>query len=342
MDSGSGLGSHSRIGFDQRPDCEIGDASMSLPLVRADVPTIHFIGVSTSQSSIMKAFPRWAAELGLPGVAIRGVDLPLNALTESYREVVRFIRHDEGSRGALVTTHKIDVFRAAHDQFDEFDWFAQAMHEVSSISKRNGRLIGQAKDPISAGRTLDSMIEEGFWETGRGLVYCMGSGGAGVAITWFLLKGEHKFGRPVRAIVSDISENRLDNLKQLVDSPGLETRLVKSADDNDALMRTLPPGSLVVNATGLGKDRPGSPITDAASFPKDSIIWELNYRGELGFLEQARRQSASRNLRIHDGWDYFIHGWTSVIGDVFAIEIPDDLPTFRRLSDIAKRASGRL
>jgi shikimate 5-dehydrogenase len=314
---------------------------MNLRLVRAEAPTIHFIGVSTGQSSIMKVFPRWAAELGLDGAAIHGIDLPLNAPDESYREVVRFIRDDAGSRGALVTTHKLDLFRAARDQFDEFDWFAQAMHEISSISKRNGRLIGQAKDPVAAGRTLGSMIDESFWETTPGQVFCMGSGGAGVAIAWFLLKGEHNLGRPSRAIVSDISVNRLDHLKQLVDSRSLETRLVKSVEENDALMRTLPPGSLVVNATGLGKDRPGSPITDAAAFPVDSIVWELNYRGALDFFKQARDQSESRNLRIHDGWDYFIHGWTSVIADVFAIEIPHDPVTFRRLSDVAKRASGR-
>jgi hypothetical protein len=31
--------------------------------------------------------------------------------------------------------------------------------------------------------------------------------------------------------------------------------------DNDAILNQLKPGSLVVNATGLGKDAPGSPIT---------------------------------------------------------------------------------
>ena len=114
---------------------------MSLSLPPAEAPTIHFIGVSTTQSSIMQVFPKWVTELGIHGATIHGIDLALNAPPESYREVVNFIRNDDGSRGALVTTHKIDLFRAARDQFDELDWFATAMHEISSISKRNGKQI---------------------------------------------------------------------------------------------------------------------------------------------------------------------------------------------------------
>jgi shikimate 5-dehydrogenase len=314
---------------------------MSVSLLPAEAPTIHFIGVSTSQSSIMKVFPEWAAQLGIDGASIHGIDLPLSAPPESYREVVSFIRNDRESQGALVTTHKIDLFRAARNQFDELDWFATAMHEISSISKRDGKLIGQAKDPVSAGRTLCSMLPENFWPGAAGPVFCMGSGGAGVAITWFLLQGEHRLGRPSQIIVSDISAERLDHLQQLVNSPRLETKLVKLPEENDSIMRTLAPHALIINATGLGKDRPGSPITDGAGFPHRSIVWELNYRGALDFLQQARRQSESGELRIHDGWDYFIHGWTGVISDVFAIEIPSDSATFQRLSRVAAQTSGR-
>jgi shikimate 5-dehydrogenase len=314
---------------------------MSVSLLPAEAPTIHFIGVSTGQSSIMKVFPEWAAQLGIDGATIHGIDLPLNAPPESYREVVSFIRNDRESQGALVTTHKIDLFRAARNQFDELDWFATAMHEISSISKRDGKLIGQAKDPVSAGRTLCSMLPENFWAGQAGPVFCMGSGGAGVAITWFLLQGEHRLGRPSQITVSDISAERLDHLQRLVNSPRLETKLIKSPEENDIIIRSLAPHALIINATGLGKDRPGSAITDGARFPHGSIVWELNYRGALDFLQQARRQSESGKLRIYDGWDYFIHGWTCVISDVFAIEIPSDSTTFQRLSRVAAQTSGR-
>src|SRR5260370_20864875 len=137
-------------------------------------------------------------------------------------------------------------------------------------------------------------MPEYVWRCDGGEVFCMGSGGAGVSITWFLLKGEHQLGRPTRIIVSDISTERLDHLQRLVDSPQLETRLIKSAEENDAIMRTLAPRSLIVNATGLGKDRPGSPVTDGTALPSGAIVWDLHCRGALGFLQQAHRQPESK------------------------------------------------
>ncbi len=196
-----------------------------MELVSGQFPTIHFIGVSTKQSSIMNVFPSWARELGLGDVSINGVDLPLHAPPELYQEVVRFIRNDENSNGALVTTHKIDLFKAARSLFDELDWFAESMHEVSSISKRPGKLIGQAKDPVSAGRTLTGMLPPKFWPGDGGDVFCMGCGGAGVAITWFLLQGDHQLGTPPRVVVSDVSAERLAHLKQLVDAADLGNRV---------------------------------------------------------------------------------------------------------------------
>ncbi|MEN6364098.1 MAG: shikimate dehydrogenase, partial [Rectinema sp.] len=97
----------------------------------------------------------------------------------------------------------------------------------------------------------------------------------------------------------------------------------------------LKPRSLVVNATGLGKDAPGSPLTDAVSFPEGGLAWEFNYRGELVFLNQARAAAKSRGLYVEDGWVYFIHGWTRVIAEVFGVEIPTSGPGFDKLSEIA-------
>jgi shikimate 5-dehydrogenase len=96
---------------------------------------------------------------------------------------------------------------------------------------------------------------------------------------------------------------------------------------------------LVINATGLGKDRPGSPITDEGRFPRRAVVWELNYRGALDFLQQARRTAVERALTVHDGWEYFIHGWSCVIADVFHVDIPmEQIP---RLGEIAASVSGR-
>jgi len=118
---------------------------------------------------------------------------------------------------------------------------------------------------------------------------------------------------------------RLEAMRAIHAKLGASTpvRYVENSDPrgNDRLLAELPPGSLVINATGMGKDTPGSPITDAALFPEQGYVWELNYRGELEFLHQAERQVAGRHLYVEDGWRYFIHGWAVVMEHVFEIDI---------------------
>jgi shikimate dehydrogenase len=164
------------------------------PIVQQNIPTMYFIGVTTGQSSIMRLFPLWAEVLGLKHAQLIGVDLPLHAAPEQYRQVVAQIKND----------------------------------------------------PLS---------------------------------------------------------------------------LNEDPQENDRLMAELPPGSLVINATGMGKDRPGSPITGAGVFPTYGIAWELNYRGKLDFLHQALAQWELRHLTVHDGWCYFIISWVDHIAEVFHIKV---------------------
>ena len=361
-------------------------------------PTFYFIGVTTGSSSIQRVFPAWAAELGLDA-QLRGIDLPLHASVEAYRRVVEFIRDDPQSLGALVTTHKIDLYRAAHDLFDECDYFSTLMGETSCISKQPGtvrlgevqalppgfnrfgavskppalsaqshlarspnatiekneargtvptptnqrtqRLICHAKDPISSGLALDAFIPAGYWtQHPAAQVVSMGAGGSTIAISWHLSQPARGADRPARIIVTNRSQPRLDHAREVhrqmaTDTP-FEYVLAPTPADNDQVVGALPAGSLVINATGLGKDAAGSPLTDAAIFPENGLVWELNYRGDLIFLNQARAQAGKRNLRVEDGWIYFIHGWTQVIAEVFHRQIPTSGPAFDRLCEIAR------
>ena len=102
----------------------------------ATAPTLYFFGVTTTKSSIMKVFPAWAKRLGLDGAMIKGVDFPLHAPPESYRAAVAFLKSDPKSLGALVTTHKIDLYHACRDQFDVVDRHALVMGETSCLSKQ--------------------------------------------------------------------------------------------------------------------------------------------------------------------------------------------------------------
>ena len=101
-------------------------------------------------------------------------------------------------------------------------------------------------------------------------------------------------------------------------------------------MAGMPEYSIVINATGMGKDIPGSPVTDVGLFPKNGIAWEFNYRGELDFMHQALRQAENRAVTVEDGWVYFLHGWSQVVAQVLHIELNDDL--FAQLDQAAMRA----
>lgn len=311
----------------------------------ATSPTLYFIGVTTGKSSIMKVFPAWAEYLGLKNAVIKGIDFKLHDDPSEYRKAVEFIRDDPLSMGALVTTHKIDLFHACRDLFDVIDPHALLMDETSCISKRNGKLVCHAKDPISSGLSIDGFLGERYFEKNDADLFSMGAGGSTIALTWHLMRKSRGKNVPARIMVTNRSQHRLDEIRrihrQVESSVPVEYLLAEKPEDNDMVLKTLKPGSLVINATGLGKDAPGSPLTDAAIFPERSVVWDLNYRGDLIFLDQARRQQAEKSLQIEDGWTYFIHGWTQVIAEVFDVAIPTAGPSFDRISQIALKAAGR-
>lgn len=309
----------------------------------AEQRTMYFIGVTTGKSSIMKVFPAWAEALQLNAV-IKGFDFPPHDRPENYREVVSFIKNDPNSLGALVTTHKLDLFKACRDLFDGIDPYTEILDEVSSISKRGTALWGHAKDPLSSGFSLEAIVEDGYWRQSGAELLLLGAGGSSLALTLYLhnkLLGGGDV--PVKIIVTNRSAPRLEEMKAIHQKIGLkiptEYHLAPTPTQNDTVVNSLVPGSMVVNATGLGKDAPGSPLTDHVVFPENGLVWEFNYRGDLIFLDQARAQQNKKSLKIEDGWVYFIHGWLRVIAEVFHLDIPTSGPEFDKLSEIAAKVA---
>jgi shikimate 5-dehydrogenase len=303
-------------------------------------PTMYFVGVSTARSIIMRVFPAWADHLGFGDCELRGIDLALHDRPEHYRDVVRFIKDDPLSIGALVTTHKIDLLHATRDIFDALDDFASLMGEVSSISKKDGLLLGAAKDPISSGCALEAFLPRGHWRRTGADAFIVGAGGSSIALCSSILNGGAGGDKPARLFVSNRSPGRLEEMRKIHRKEGIDFPIqyvhTPRPTDNDRVMGRLSRGSLVVNATGLGKDGPGSPITAAAPFPVEGFAWDFNYRGELEYLSQARAQEADRRLHVEDGWLYFIYGWLSVIAEVFHRDIPLAGRGFNELCQVAE------
>lgn len=302
---------------------------MTLGATGSTGPRMGFVGVSTGGSSILKVFPLWADVLGLPTRTLVGHDLPLDAPPATYRDLVTAIAADDEELGALVTTHKVAVHDAAADLFDELDDLALAFGEISCISKRDGRLLGSAKDPLTARLALEEFLPgDHFARTGAAALV-LGSGGAGTALSQQLaVRGD----RPSQVVCTALDQAPLDHARSVHERSGVPGDLVRyvptpGPDDVAGLVGALPPGSLVVNATGMGKDRPGSPVPDGVTLPRDGYVWDFNYRGSLELLAQARAQQAGpagRGLHVEDGWRYFVHGWSQAVAEVFDVAMPPE------------------
>lgn len=308
-------------------------------IIRKEKPTFYFIGVTTSKSSIMKIFPLWMNELKRPEILIEGIDLKIHDKPENYREAVAQIKYDVNSLGALVTTHKMDLYSAAEDMFDYFDDYAVLLKEVSSISKNDGMLEGHAKDPTSSGLSLEHIIEKGYFKRTKAHLLIFGAGGSSIATILYIIAKREPSDKPQKIIVVNRSQPRLDHLKEIIQkiraAINIEYICNRAPQINDRIMSSLPPYSIVINATGMGKDTPGSPVTDKGLFPENGIAWEFNYRGELDFMHQAERQESLRGVKVEDGWMYFIHGWTQVISQVLHVYITKEL--FNRLVSVANK-----
>ena len=303
-------------------------------IVKKNQPTFYFVGVTTGSSSINRVFPLWMEVIGRPDVVLEGIDHAIHDEPENYRKTVAQIKYDLNSLGGLVTTHKIDIVSAAGDMFDYLDPYAQMTGELSSISKRDGRLRGHAKDPITAGLSLEAIIDPDYFSRTGGHILCLGAGGSALATLLYLINRDD---RPQKFIAVIRTQGRLDHMREMVARHDTDIQVECVHNDNparnDDLMASLPEHSIVINATGMGKDTPGSPITDDGVFPQNGIAWEFNYRGELDFMHQALKQTDSRNLRVEDGWVYFIHGWSQVIIEVLDIEMTPE--RFQKLDEAA-------
>lgn len=286
--------------------------------------TVWFVGVSTGQSLINAAFPLWMSDLGLT-VRLAGRDLPVGAPPADYRALVAGLRDADDVIGAVITTHKVALARAAHGLIDEFDPLATECGEVNTLKKRSRTIAAYARDPLSVGRVVDEI-----WPSGDE-VLCLGAGGTAIALGRHLLTRE---ATPKRLVCADRDESAGRHLREVLapwaERSGAELDVRVGPGPWDAAVGAAPPGTLIVNATGLGKDRPGSPVTDHVDFPPGATVWELNYRGDLAMLRRARSRP---DVVAHDGWALFCHGWAAALGPI--LDLPDEVATARRFAELA-------
>ncbi|SDM39774.1 hypothetical protein [Allokutzneria albata] len=271
-------------------------------------PLVLFVGVRTAGSLVHAVFDRWSDVLDRTWV-LRGVDLPIDTPPATYRRLLTAMRGNPAVVGAVVTAHKLRLYRACADLFDQRDRLVELTQEINTVAA-GSTVACYANDARSLVEILPSLGPI----AGRDVV-CFGAGGAATA----LLLALHSDGpRPSRVRFADVDPAALTQLEAMARRIGATPDLVRLTGraDADRLVAELSGPALVVNATGLGKDAPGSPISDQAPLGPATTAWDLNYRGDLTFLRQAR----DRDAPTVDGWDYFAAGWAAALAALASTE----------------------
>jgi shikimate 5-dehydrogenase len=283
------------------------------------------VGFSTGGSLVHRIFDRWAAVLDRPW-QLRGVDLPADSPPAMYRRLVETMRHNPAVLGAVVTGHKLRLYRACETDLTQRDPAVDLTHEINTLSTGDGGVAAYARDALSLTHVLPGLLRDtAALSSGDAHLVCLGAGGAATALM-LALHLEHAPDMPASLVFADKDPHALDALRDVSDrvhaEPGrLSFVPVSGPADCDALVAERPRPTLVVNATGLGKDVPGSPVTGRAAFGPTTLAWDLNYRGDLTYLDQA----SARGAVVVDGWDYFVAGWAGGLTAIAGIPLTADL-----------------
>jgi shikimate 5-dehydrogenase len=275
---------------------------------------------------------------------MRGTDLPADASPAEYRDLVAAMTANPRVLGAVVTSHKLRLFRACQDLVDYAEPLVALTQEIADINTRDG-VRAFARDAQSLDIILDGIGGPGDARGAGGAggagprpVLCIGAGGAAIALMLAMrldIAGTLAAQRPViragqaargRLTIVGRDQESLDNVRAVRDRCGIPADGVGLllAPGQDAVAReagSAAPRTVVINATGLGKIEPGSPLPDQAPFPPDAVAWDFNYRGPLTFLDQARRAGVA----TEDGWDYFVAGWSAALAAITGRELTPGL-----------------
>ena len=309
-------------------------------------PLYLFVGISTEGSSVHQAFPLWAPILAPNGV-LRGVNLPEDSEPERFRELVTNMRDNPHVMGAVVTSHKLRLYRAVSDLV-EADAFVELTHEINSLDTRDG-IRAFARDAQSLDVVLDTTATDS--PDPRRPFICIGAGGSAIALLLAMSLDVQKtldtgsVSRPTlanrRGSLSIVGRRQqsLDEIADVCHRIGLDRSeidliLASTPDHVSEITRAAERSTVVANSTGLGKTSPGSPLPGPAAFAPHTVAWDFNYRGPLTFLEQARQATS---VRTEDGWDYFLAGWSAALAAVGQLEFTPGLLNEVRTASVPLR-----
>ncbi|WP_158691059.1 hypothetical protein [Streptomyces sp. 351MFTsu5.1] len=297
---------------------------------------VIFLGVNSQGSAALFNFPRWMHALGFTA-QLEAVDLPVGSSSAEIRKTISRISQDSEIRGAIVTTHKISVHEYGRDMIHILAPQSQALGEVGLLRRAaDGTLQGYAHDVESMAHALEDLFRTPWPGVENRDVFIIGAGGAGTALAYVLSSLNSE--QPVTVTVADNDLRRVEILRAKL-ANWVDGRLVTVTEMSchSEFIENMNFGSIIVNASGSGKDWPGNPLSSAVKFPRGAVLWDLNYRflpqSEPTFLETGLRQAASRQLRLLDGWNLFLWSWAVALNALF--DLHDPIIAFRAVKRVS-------
>lgn len=283
---------------------------------------IYFLGITTAGSAVRKVFPAWMELLGV-NATLEPLDIPGGAPAPPYREFLTTLLGDDRCLGAVITAHKTAVFRHAGDLLGGIEPLARHFEEVSVLFHGADGLTGTVIEQDSIATTLERMGGGTPIVRPDADIVVFGAGGTAISLIACLTSPTWEHQPRVLHLV-DLSAERLQHAREIATRaarPLVVQTHHTTGDGSLSDVGRLPPGTLIVNATGLGKDRPGAPFALPAPWPQRAHAWDLNYRGELLMLDAARRAPAELGVTAHDGWHLFVNGWAESLVRIIGREI---------------------
>jgi shikimate dehydrogenase len=167
---------------------------------------------------------------------------------------------------------------------DDLTPTAKAIGAVNTISKQNGKLIGENTDSAGFLADLQKFLTKVKWERKeKKNALVLGGGGSARAISYALVNDGWIVTLAIRR-----PENAKDFLAQFSD---YESQISSIKYQNNAIRSLLPHLQLIVNATpvGMSPKIENSPWSADLSFPQKAVIYDLVYHPhDTKFILAAR------------------------------------------------------
>lgn len=295
-------------------------------------PTVYIVGVQPLPQELLDALPKWARRFGHRSTAIVPVAVTSDPDVAGYQAFVDFLRDEYHAVGAIMVSHADALFDYTRQMFDELTGDTQLLGEIGVAVRSPGNLTGLAPAKNAALQAYqhvfggDSDPEE---------VLIIGASAPARALA-LALSGATNGSGPRRVALTTLDGKSMSDMRQriagLPEEQRPELRHIQSQLEHDRLVTLLPPGSLVVNATEADDEDTASPVGDAALFPQNGLVWDLDAVGiSSPFLDKARQQRSARGLRLADGPAFHQIQWIAATAAVFGAETtPADIKRMRK------------